>query len=267
MKRIKNYEASIKDKLRIIAKKEGKSHQLLLIRYFQERFLYRLSISNYKDFFCLKGAAFLYALFEEKSRMTKDIDFLGRKTPATLANLTTIFSEIAAITCEKDAVTFDATTIKAAEIVKDGKYQGVRLTINGFIGKTSQKLQIDVGFGDIITPNPIEMEYPTILDLPAPQLFSYNIETVIAEKFEAMISLSEVNTRMKDFYDVYYLLEFGDYDKIQLKQAIINTFKQRGTSLPKKHSIFTSAFVKDEQRFKLWHKLVAQNDFRYKSKI
>lgn len=257
MKNIKNYEASVKDKLRIIARSERKSHQLLLIRYFQERFLYRLSKSKYKHFFCLKGAAFLYALFQEKSRMTKDIDLLGRKTPATIPNLKNIFSEIASIECKEDAVIFDANSIKGVDIVKDGKYQGVRLTINSFIGRTSQKLQIDIGFGDVITPNPIEMEYPTILDLPTPQLISYNVETVIAEKFEAMISLSEINTRMKDFYDIYYLLEFGEYDKAQLKKAINNTFRQRKTVLPKEHSVFTTSFAKDEQRLKLWRTWVA----------
>lgn len=206
MSKKENIVASVKGRLLHIARKEGKSHQLLLLRFFQERFLYRLSLSTYKDHFCLKGAAFLYALEGEKSRVTKDIDFLGINIRASHSFLKTAILDICKIPYEKDGVTFDFDSLVIEDIIKDGNYQGIRIGITAHLDRTKQRLQIDIGFGDSVVPAPQKMTYPVILEMDAPELNTYSIESTIAEKFEAMIDLSEINTRMKDFYDIYNLI-------------------------------------------------------------
>ena len=253
MKTIKNHAASVKNKLREIAKSEGKSHQLLLIRYFQERLLFRVSQSPFKRKFCLKGGALLYALQEDKGRVTKDLDFLGLNLKSNISSLKNIFTIISKIPFPQDGVVFDPASIEGSEITKDGKYHGIRLGIFGYLEKTRQRLQIDIGFGDVVTSGPVEIIYPVILDLPPPSLFSYNIETIIAEKFEAMIDLSETNTRMKDFYDVYYLIKNHQLDPQVLENAINNTFKHRNTPTPPNHLLFEPNFYLDENRKTLWY--------------
>lgn len=219
-KKTKDIVASVKGKLLAIARKEGKRHQLLLTRYFQERFLYRLSISDYAHQFCLKGGALLYAFSGEKSRPTKDIDLLGLRVSNNLQEVETIIKHVISIDFEIDGVSFDANSIEVSEIVKEDKYKGVRVKLMGYMKNTRQMLQIDFGFGDKVTPAPIEMNYPTILDLPSPIIKAYSKESVIAEKFEAMIDLAESNSRMKDFYDVFYLLKFHQLDLEVLQKAI-----------------------------------------------
>lgn len=248
----KNITVSVKDRLRDIARRENKSHQLLLLRYFQERFLYRLSLSKYRSHFCLKGAAFLYALEGEKSRVTKDIDFLGMRIPSKQAIIKEAILAICQIQYDKDGVTFNFDSLEIADIIKEGNYHGIRVGITAHLDRTKQKLQIDIGFGDVVTPYPNEMTYPVILEMDAPVLYAYSIESVIAEKFEAMIDLAEVNTRMKDFYDVYHLLRNHEVDKGLLKKAIQATFKKRGTPANQNHSLFFEAFYTDVNRIKLW---------------
>ena len=225
----KNIVASVKGRLLHIARTEGKNHQLLLLRYFQERFLFRLSRSRYNPNFCLKGAAFLYALEGERSRATKDIDFLGMHINSAPQSLRRALTEICAISHQEDGVTFDMDSLSTEDIVKDGNYQGVRIGITAHLDRTKQRLKIDIGFGDTVVPAPMEMAYPVILEMDAPVLFAYSIESTIAEKFEAMIDLAEVNTRMKDFYDVYHLLKNHQVDPKTLEQAIQQTFRRRET--------------------------------------
>ncbi len=248
----KNIVASVKGRLLHIARAGGKNHQLLLLRYFQERFLYRLSRSRYNHHFCLKGAAFLYALEGEQSRVTKDIDFLGMDIQSTHQSLRKAITNICERTYEEDGVTFDLESLSIEDIVKDGNYQGLRIGITGHLDRTKQRLQIDIGFGDIVVPEPIKMTYPVILEMDAPVLYAYSIESTIAEKFEAMIDLAEINTRMKDFYDVYHLLENHPIDSDILEQAIRQTFERRETPAPPNHSLFRPAFYLDESRNTLW---------------
>lgn len=252
MNKTRNHVASVKNRLIEVAKKEGKVHQLLLIRFFQERFLYRLSQSVYKNHFCLKGAALLYAIYQEKSRMTKDLDFLGIKVPGNAQKIREIFSEICSIEYPEDGVLFDKDTIEISDIIKDGKYKGKRIKLTGFLNRTRQGIQIDIGFADVVTPGPIEMIYPVILDLPPPVLVSYNMETVVAEKFEAMITLHQTNTRMKDFYDLFHLLQNPKLDFKLLEQAIQNTFHTRNTALSPNHLLFQDTFFKNERRNLRW---------------
>lgn len=248
----KNIVASVKGRLLHIARSEGKNHQLLLLRYFQERFLYRLSKSRYGEHFCLKGAAFLYALEGEKSRVTKDIDFLGVHIQATHRSMRQAITEICEISHKEDGVTFDLTSLEVEDIVKDGNYQGIRIGITAHLDRTKQRLQIDIGFGDAVVPAPMEMTYPVILEMEAPIIIAYSIESTIAEKFEAMIDLAEINTRMKDFYDVYHLLKNHPVDSEMLEEAIRQTFERRETPSPKSHSLFETDFYLDEERNSRW---------------
>ncbi len=248
----KNIVASVKGRLLHIARTGGKNHQLLLLRYFQERFLYRLSRSRFNHHFCLKGAAFLYALEGEQSRVTKDIDFLGMDIQSTHQSLRRAITNICERPYEEDGVTFDLESLTIEDIVKDGNYRGLRIGITGHLDRTKQRLQIDIGFGDIVVPEPMKMTYPVILEMDAPVLYAYSIESTIAEKFEAMIDLAEINTRMKDFYDVYHLLENHPINNEVLEQAIQQTFERRGTPAPQNHSLFQSAFYLDEARNTLW---------------
>lgn len=248
----KNTVASVKGQLLNIARSTGKNHQLLLLRYFQERFLYRLSQSVHRDKFCLKGAAFLYALQQEKSRITKDIDFLGMGIPSSHSVLRKIVPEICAIEYAADGVIFDRDSLALEDIIKNGNYQGIRIHLTGHLDRTKQRMQIDIGFGDVVLPAPQAMVYPVILDMEAPNLLAYSVESVIAEKFEAMIDLAEANTRMKDFYDVYHLLVNQPIHYDILEKAIQETFKQRGTTILPIHSLFESNFHRDPIRIARW---------------
>lgn len=249
---MKNLTASIQAKLKELAASEKKSYQLILTRYFQERLLYRLFISSYKSHFCLKGGALLYAFEKESSRPTLDIDLLGLKINNDLLHFRQVFADICQIEDETDAVVFNLNTIKTSSINKIDKYAGVRIKIETALGNIKQNLQIDVGFGDIITPEPIFMDYPTLLAMNAPKIQAYSIETLIAEKFEAMIDLAEMNSRMKDFYDIYTLLLHKKYDPHILKEAITNTFKRRKTKYVDNHTLFEAAFAENERLLIQW---------------
>lgn len=247
---MKNVVASIQHQLNEIAKKEGKSYQLILIRYFQERFLYRLAISPYCEHFCLKGGALLYAFYREKSRPTMDTDLLALKIRNETNYLQNIFEQICRIPYPEDGVLF--TTLQSSEINQESKYAGIRIKINGELGNIKQVLQIDIGFGDVITPKPIEMEYPTLLPMSNPKLKAYSMETVIAEKFEAMIDLGEMNSRMKDFYDIFKLLDHQAYNLAILQEAIQKTFTHRQTIYEENHPLFSATFYENEKRKTQW---------------
>lgn len=258
---MKKSAKSIRAKLLNVSKKENLSFQLIVIRYFQERLLYRLSHSSYKDTFCLKGGVLLYLFEEHKSRPTMDIDFLASNTRNEAENLKTIFKEICQIDYPNDAVTFDFETIATSEIIKQGNYNGVRIKITGNLDTIKQNLQIDIGFGDKVYPSPILVKYPVILEMEQPEINAYSIYSAIAEKFEAMIQLSEANSRMKDFFDIYTLLINNEIDKQELENAINLTFETRKTIISKEHSLFEKEFYEDKNRISQW------NAFKRKAKI
>jgi len=171
------------------------------------------------------------------------------------------FAELCIIPYEADGVVFHADSISTATITNEGKYPGIRLKVLAQLGNIKQNLQIDIGFGDIVTPKPVWMEYPVLLDLEAPEIQAYSVETVIAEKFEAMIDLGELNSRMKDFYDLYRLLQPGKYDRNTLVEAIKATFKNRQTPYIDNHPLFQDKFASDKNRLAQW------NAFLRKSKL
>lgn len=248
---------SINAKLKSYSKANRKVHQKTLITFFQERFLYRLSVSEYRANFLLKGGALAYTISREDSRHTKDIDFLLTELKHEQDTLVTLFKEIC-ILDGKDGVTFNPNTIKVEEIRKEGNYNGTRIRIMANLGKTSQQMQIDIGLGDHVTPGPQEIVYPTILDqLEAPKLLAYSIETLVSEKFNAMVDLGEFNSRLKDFYDIYLFID--RCNKLILEEAIKNTFRRRHTSLVIDPPVFQEAFYLDGERLKQWNNFIEKN--------
>lgn len=244
--------ASIQHQLKQLAIGEKKAYQLILTRYFQERLLFRLATSAYEAQFCLKGGALLYAIEQQTSRPTLDIDLLALGLTRETDRLPAIFREIGRISCETDGVRFDTAHLTAEPITKVGPYPGVRLKLPASLGNIRQVMQIDIGFGDVVTPAPVLMSYPTLLAMEPPQLLAYSLETVIAEKFDAMIDLAEINSRMKDFYDVYRLLAGGQYTDPTLIEAIRQTFRWRQTMVRADHPLFGAGFSRDPRRSSQW---------------
>ena len=250
---VKNYGRSVRDRLLNLSKEETIPFMTLLVRYLQERLLYRVSQSTFHDNLYLKGGALLYAHQQEKSRPTKDIDFLGQHISNDKVFVKSMFGKIVAIPCEIDGVVFDSDNIEAINITEDKEYHGVRLTILATMDTIRQKISIDIGFGDVMVPAPQCLDYPVLLDdVPNVSVLAYSLETVVAEKFEAMISLSVDNSRMKDFFDVYRILETEKLTPSLLKEAIIHTFRNRGTPYKENHPLFEYSFFKNEKRQIQW---------------
>lgn len=250
---IKNYGRSVKDRLLTVSKESGILYMTILVRYIQERLLYRVAQSEYRSNFFLKGGALLYAINQEKARPTKDIDFLGTHINNDGEYIRLIFAQIVAVSCEEDGILFDPDSIGVEDITQDKEYHGLRLTIMASLDTVRQSISMDIGFGDVVTPGPQDLQYPLLLeDVPSMSVLAYSLETVVAEKFEAMISLSVNNSRMKDFFDVYGILNSEKLDKEVLTDAIKNTFHHRGTSYVENHPLFTEDFYKDTNRIGRW---------------
>ncbi|WP_299459101.1 nucleotidyl transferase AbiEii/AbiGii toxin family protein [uncultured Microscilla sp.] len=246
---------SIKAKLKRIAQEKGVPFMTILFRYFHERILYRLSVSDYKDNFCLKGGSLLYAMKQEASRPTKDIDFLGQQISNDTDNLIKTFKEIFQIDYQEDGVTFDLDSITTEQITENSAYAGTKIKIDVCLGKIRNKMQIDIGFGDVITPTSEEIKFPTFLDnMDVPLIKAYNAQSIIAEKFQAMIDLGTSNGRVKDFYDVYNLLLREEYD--DLEPAILKTLSVRNTPYTQNHVLFTQEFAQNSTPSALGIKLL-----------
>ena len=253
---------SIRAILKNISDREKIDFQLLVIRYLHERLLYRLSLSEYRFKFILKGGNLMYAIEGLHVRPTMDIDILAHHISNEKETLKDIFKNICSVRYDDDCVLFDATDITATDIAEEKKYSGIRLLIKARFDTIVQLLQVDIGFGDIVTPEPVMVSYPTLInELMPPNIMAYSIETVIAEKFHAMIQHSLFNSRMKDFYDVFILLKNHEINDNSLQEAILQTFRQRGTFFVKNHSLFLESFYEDSNRKTMW------KSFLRKSKI
>ena len=253
-----NLAASIHQRLLNIARREDRTLNELLQYFAIERFLYRLSRTEYSRTFVLKGAQMMKIWDVPAGRPTMDIDLLGQ-TGNDIDNLQKIIRECCSVDVD-DGVIFDPETVSAEIIQKAGEYQGVRVMANGLLGKIRLRLQIDVGFGDAIVPGPIEIEFPQLLDLGRPVLLGYTPESAIAEKFHAMVVLDMVNTRMKDFYDIWLLLTTLDLDKAVLSEAIRRTFERRDTPLPDEMPVaLTDAFTDDSTKKLQWRAFLRKN--------
>ncbi len=243
MNEIKNYGHSVRARLLNLAKNENQQYQLLLTRYLQERLLYRLAHSRYRENFILKGGALLFAHDRFSARPTLDIDFMGTHIDNDPLNIKAAFSEVCQIKCVEDAVVFHADTMTVADIAVEKRYPGVRITVTVTLDTIRQDVSMDIGFGDIVVPAPVVLDYPTMLDNDDRlEVLAYSIETVIAEKFQTAIERGEANSRMKDFYDLYTLLETASVDSDALKEAIATTFANRKTVYSERHPFFNDDF-------------------------
>jgi len=253
----RNMAHSVFQRLLNQAKAREIDFNLLLSRYGMERFIYRLSISPYCEQFILKGASLFLVWKGQDYRVTRDADFLGFGDPAP-EQLKEQFQIICRQDCPTDdGMEFHPDTVVAQAIREEQEYDGVRVTLTGNLGNARIPLQIDVGFGDAITPQPDEIEYPTLLDNPAPHLKAYPRYTLVAEKFEAMVQLGIANSRMKDFFDIWLLAQIFEFEGSMLAKAISNTFERRGTSLPKERPLaLTSGFYEDTQKKLQWNAFV-----------
>ncbi|WP_338812868.1 nucleotidyl transferase AbiEii/AbiGii toxin family protein [Bernardetia sp. Wsw4-3y2] len=243
---------AVEVELRRIARKSGENFDEVLTKFLRERFLYRVSISEYKNKVYLKGGTFLHAILPEKSRSTKDIDFLMEQTQNEIEEVKKVVIEILQMDCE-DGVSFDISSIETSSINEQGAYQGVQIRVKPIFNKKKRNyMKLEFGFGDIITPEAKDLSYPTYIeDLGIPIIKAYTVESVIAEKFEAMISLGEASSRVKDLYDVNELLESGNYKLEDLRKAIYKTFDRRNTQLIPNPALFEEEYY-NEKRKNMW---------------
>lgn len=242
---------SVKDRLKNQATASGSAFQELLLSYGLERTVYRLSMSEYKERFTLKGGIFLYALFDgEFARATRDIDFLAKDMSNNVEDMKKVFEAIFTIECD-DALRFDLGTLDVKNITEFKEYHGVSVSIIAYLDRTKVPVSIDIGFGDIIYPDRVKMDFPVLLDMEVPEIFAYSISSVISEKFEAIVSLGDANSRYKDFYDIFILADRYDFDGIELKEAIRETFEHRGTGFDDIFA-FTDDFLVSEIHQSRW---------------
>jgi hypothetical protein len=252
MKKVINYGASIRARLLAIAKKVQLQLEYLLLRYALERFLYRLGVSPYANQFVLKGASIFTIWIGPFCRVTRDADVeaLCDANPLTLIE---IFKEICCIQCLEDATLFDLDSFVYEEIKKEDKYPGTRIRFNATVGGARVTLQFDIGVGDSIYPVAETMAYPSILDLPTPRLKTYPRYTVVAEKFSTMIFRGMLNSRVKDYYDLWLLAKTFAFEGSILQEAIYRTFKRRNLEIPKMFpEALTHAFLENINRLNQW---------------
>jgi len=255
---IKNIEHSVHQRLLDRARKENRPFDELLQYFAMERFLYRLSKSNYRDSFVLKGALLLTVWEIPVTRPTRDIDFLGI-TDNSVENIVTIVKKIIRTEVERDGLDFDESTVTGERITENAAYEGVRVRIRGSLGKTNITLQLDIGFGDIIIPEAVCIHYSSILGFPAPILRGYSKESMIAEKLEAMVKLGIFNSRVKDFYDIWLLSRQFDFECRVLAEAISKTFTKRNTAIPSKISSLIHELKNDLSKKKQWAGFIRKN--------
>jgi len=239
---LKNLPASIHARLQNRARATKRPFQELLQYYAMERFLFRLSQSPHHTRFVLKGALMLHVWQAPLARATRDIDLLGR-LDNSLDNLTRVIREVCETEVEPDGMVFDPNSAKADRIKEDADYQGVRVRLMGWLGKARAPMQIDVGFGDVITPGIEKITYPSLLELPAAKLAGYPRETVVAEKFQAMVYLRTANSRMKDFFDLWLLASQFAFEGPVLAKAVTSTFANRQTAMDVEPITFTPEFT------------------------
>jgi hypothetical protein len=205
-----------------------------------------------------KGALLFIAHDISRNRPTRDIDFLGSKIPNEIEDIVEVIKEILNINYN-DGLRFDSHSVEAENITEDGDYKGVRIKFNAFLENSRERMQLDIGFGDKITAGPVDIEFPTILDFPAPKLKVYSIETAIAEKFEAIVSLQLQTSRMKDFYDILFFAEHYNFNKEILYKALNTTFENRSTDLALSKIIFEDKFKSNQNFQKLWYAFLERN--------
>ena len=250
-KQTRDTGASIRARLLNLAREKGQAFDLLLTRYATERLLYRLSTTPHRDRFVLKGAMLMTTWFDDPHRPTRDVDLLGYGDPAPEPMLA-VFREICAVE-ENDGILFDVDALRVELIREELEYGGLRLRTTARLAGARITVVIDIGFGDATEPGVEEINLPVMLDLPAPRLRAYPRETVVAEKFQAMVLFGLANTRMKDYYDIWILSRSYAFDAERLGRAIAATFERRGTAIPEDlPDALTPAFSTDATKQRQW---------------
>ena len=247
----KNIVASIHQRLLNVSRQAGRRFNDLVIYYAIERFLYRLSRSRYANRVVLKGGLMLQVWDTPITRVTRDIDLLGR-LPNDPARVQAMVREICTATVDDDGLVFDPESVAVSRIAEDAAYEGVRATFRGRFGKMPVAMQIDFGFSDVITPEPADIIYPSILAHPPAKLLAYNRETAVAEKFQAMTKLGELNSRMRDFFDVWALAQSFAFDGPALTEAVRATFARRETEVEVEPVCFTERFTTAPAKAAQW---------------
>lgn len=254
-----NLGASIRARLLNKAKTDGVDFNQILVRFALERFLCRISQSAHSEFYVLKGALLFTLWYDMPHRATRDADFLGFGA-SDLESIRNAFREIASIAVS-DGIEFDPDSITVEEIRKEAGYAGVRVLIGATLDGARCKTQVDIGFGDAVTPGPIQADYPTLIDdLPAPRLHTYPIYTVVAEKFHAIALLGMANSRLKDYFDLYVIFSRENLNIKTLAQAVNATFIRRGMDVPSTMPTgLTEEFANDASRQSIWVAFLRKN--------
>lgn len=256
-----NIAASVRARLLNLARARGQPLDLLLARYVLERLLYRLSLSPHRRRFALKGAMLVSTWFKDPIRPTRDLDLLGFGAADAEAMMAT-FREVCAIEAQ-DGVIFDGAALSADAIRDESDYGGLRLKTHATLAGARIRVVIDIGFGDATEPGLAEVDLPVLLDLPAPRLETYAPETVIAEKFQAMVALGRANSRVKDFYDIWMLAKVFDFAGDRLARGIAATFARRGTPVPEDlPDALSPTFAADPAKQRQWDAFLEQVAYR-----
>jgi len=257
--RPKNLAASVHQRIINLARAQNSDANLLFTRYGLERFLYRLSRSTHADSFVLKGAMLFFVWTGTASRPTRDLDLLAHISPDA-EEIRRVFQNICLTAVEDDALEFQATAMEIETTQGLRRFGGFRITIPALLGKVRLQVQIDLGFGDTVTPAPRRITYPTLLDQPAPQLAAYHMETVIAEKTEAIVKLGLANTRTKDYFDLLALSRKFAFVGSELASSIAATFRTRETPIPADVPAgLTDGFATDAISRTRWHSFLRRN--------
>jgi len=254
---IKNVAASVRARLLNLSRRRHQPFHLILNHYVLERLLYRLSRTKHRERFVLKGAMLFTKWFEDTLRPTKDLDFLAIGNDDQ-QEIVEIFQELCNVPFN-DGVLFDASSVEAERIREQAEYGGLRITANATVERAKVRVLIDIAFGDAIEPGLAEIDLPSMLDFPAPRLRAYAPETVIAEKFQAMVMLGRANSRMKDLYDIWALFRIFEFKDGKLARAISATFARRKTGIPSAlPDALTADFANDPQKVQQWSSFVAE---------
>jgi predicted nucleotidyltransferase component of viral defense system len=265
-KPVVNIAASARQRLLDLARKRGADFQLILIQYAVERLLYRFSRSVYKDRFILKGAMLFSVWSEEPFRATRDLDFLG-KGDNTVSAMTKVFGEICKTAADGDGLEFLSDKIDGQEIRDAQEYRGIRLSFEARLAGARIPVQVDIGFGDAVAPAAEMVDYPVLLDHPAPRLLAYPRETVVSEKFQAMVERGMANSRMKDFFDIWVLALMFEFDGSRIAQGIRATFERRRTQIPAAPPLaLTEEFYGDRPKQVQWEAFLRKGRLKIQEK-
>lgn len=236
---------SVKAKLKNFAAGTGHTFQEALTYYGLERTIYRISVSEYADHFVLKGGIFLYAVFDRNyERATTDVDLLARRISNSREEMEMVFRSILSKEID-DALVFDLDSVNVENITEFKEYHGLHISAVGYLDRTRIPVGIDIGFGDIVYPNAVKMHFPVILNTEPPKVYAYSLESFIAEKLEAIIHNGYLNSRYKDFYDIYVLSTKYEFSFYELKNAVTETFQNRKTSMSMDSAAFGEEFLSD----------------------